>query len=372
MLRKICEKYTELTSEDIKILENIAADLPYFSQLTGADIFIDCFMKDLEEGIVVAHSRPGDGSQYSADITGDFVLPCNEPIVFFTRKTGTPIRDAKALSQEHKIVMQKTVPIRNPVGNIIAVLIEESDVTGSVDKNRKIAEMSRTTKKLTESYLGIDENGKDPEVVAKSVMMHEMHHRIKNNLQMISSILSMQERRSSLSETKEVLREDINRINSIASIYEILLNTGEKEVDACELLKKLAGNMKTYAVTEEKNIDIEVSGDSIMLSPEKAVSVVLVVNELVTNSIQHGYPNKTSGKITVFLSAGSMFSTVIVSDDGIGFDNNTEEKAMSDSGIEKRKGLGLALIKMIVKDDLKGDLSISSGREGTTVSFDLR
>jgi two-component sensor histidine kinase len=366
MLKDLCEKYTDLTKEDIKILENFERILPYICKLSGADTFIDCFVENSDKGIVVAHGRPEGNSLYSTTVTGHFVLPVNEPIVFFTRKTGTSIRDAKAVSQEAKIVIQKTVPIKNTNGRIIAVLVEESDMTNDVKHNKKMEQLVKITEGLTESYLNANEGESNPDVVKKSVMMHEMHHRIKNNLQTISSILSMQERRSTNKETKEVLREDMNRINSIASIYENLLNTSGHQVEVLELLKRLADNMMGYATTSEKRIVIKVNGNTLYADSQKAISMVLAVNELLTNSIQHGYEGREEGRIEVSLSVGNIFSTIIVSDDGNGFQ---VEKVLHES--KKSSGLGLALIRMIVKDDLKGDLSISSGREGTTVSFDM-
>lgn len=465
MLKTLCRQYTDLTDAEIEKLERIAEMLPYFCELSNADIFIDCFMKDQEKGVVAAHGRPSAHSQYANNIAGEIVLPKNEPIVFYTRKSGVSIRDAKAVTQENKMVLQKTVPIKNEAGTVIAVLIEETDMTGSFRRAKKMDEIGRTAEQLTETLLDLNGSGglvtsqissgifvfssdltatyvnpcgirmygelgypeeltglsfqslslipeadaekilageeteardasvgekdfvvkfspgtdgdgfimvvedvsdlkkKEKALVEKSVMIREMHHRIKNNLQLISSILSMQERRSRCGETKRALRENINRINGIASIHELAIGGNEKETNLKRLLEQVVSTMKSYACTEEKRIDILLTGDELTVDSDKALAVVLIVNELITNSIQHGYRERGRGRIEVSLTAGTVYSSIVVKDDGSGFDTTAAEKTDS---------LGLELIRLMVQDKLRGELRIESGRGGTTVQFDFR
>ena len=83
-------------------------------------------------------------------------------------------------------------------------------------------------------------------------MMQEMHHRIKNNLQTISSILAMNLRRSKHPETKQVLAENINRINSIAAIHEMMIDSYDKPLSLIEIIHKIIANIKGYAFVQGK------------------------------------------------------------------------------------------------------------------------
>lgn len=464
MLKQLCRRYTDLTEEDITKLEQIAAMLPYFCQLSGADIFIDCMLREEKKGVVVAHGQPGAYSQYEKNITGAMVLPENEPIVFFTGETGVSMRDAKGISQENKTVMQKTTPVYNDRGRIIGILIEETDVTGSMKQAQKLDEMGRTTAQLTETLLdlrggdnvitqhinagivvfdrdmtvnyvnpyaqklyrelgypelltglpldqvclvdgthlqqliegGIErcetaaagknlvvrfqrgERGeglimnledvselkqKEQQLVEKSAMIREMHHRIKNNLQMVSSILSMQQRRSCCGETKEVLAENISRINSIASVHELLIEAEEQEADLWALLEKLISSMKNYACSEDKQLDIHLLGDRLYVDSDQALAIVLITNELVTNAVQHGYEERQQGLVEVIVTSGMTYSSVAVRDGGRGFDPEAKQEGH----------LGLDLIRLLVEDKLKGQLQIqSSPGRGTIAKFDFQ
>jgi two-component sensor histidine kinase len=126
-----------------------------------------------------------------------------------------PIRDLKAITQENKAVKQDVVPIRNRQGQVIAVLIREKDVSESISTSKKLDEVARTAGQLTETT-----------IKEGSVAMKEIHHRIKNNLQTVASILNIQARRSSSEELRNALKENISRVLSIAAIHDILTKNG--------------------------------------------------------------------------------------------------------------------------------------------------
>lgn len=464
MLRTLCEEFTNLKNEDIDKLEKIGGVLDYFCELSGADIFIDCFFKDKEMGIVVAHGRPKGNSQYKKNIVGETVLPENEPMVFFSKNSGTSIRDAKGVSQENKVVMQHTIPIKNSEGTVIGILIEERDMTKAVNKSKKIKALSKATEKLTETLLSLNNSDeiitnhisdglvafdqnliatyvnpeaqriyielgfgpnvlgigfedltfnkleinrilaeeaasqeisigdknliikccksnrnseyklvtfiedisdlkkKEKEIVETSIMVQEMHHRIKNNLQTISSILSMDARRSKHDETKEVLGENINRINSIAAMHEMMINSYDKPLCLMELLNKIILNIRGYALAGNRNISFSLIGDDITINPDIAISIAVVFNEIIHNAIAHGFHNREKGNIDVRVIRGSLYSVITVEDDGEGI------------GFDRKRGnnLGLDLVEMIVRDSLKGKIVIESNESGTKVTFDFK
>lgn len=364
MIKLLCEKYTDLKDDDIKEIIDLSEYLALFCELAEADLFIDCFSEDNEKGIVVAHGKPLENSQYQNNIQGEIVLPENEPIVFFTMKTGKPIRDAKGFTQEGRYVFQRTVPIRNKDGKTIGVLVKESDITKTIQAKRKLNQIEQNG---MFEYLPqiINHNEKDEdEVVGKFAMLQEMHHRIKNNLQIISSILSMQERRSYEDETKMVLKDNISRINNIAQIHESLMNSHEKNLELNYQISILAQSMMNYANGEGKNIIIKVSGDDIEIDTNKIFPVLMVVNELLTNSIRHGYPDRTNGTIEINLVRGNTYSTIIVQDDGVGMSAKEKET-------DQTSGLGNELMNMMIKEDLKGSFHVDYGAKGTCAYFDF-
>lgn len=371
MLRTLCRQYTSLTDEDIGKLAEIEKTISYFATIANADIFIDCFLEKEEKGIVVAHAMPETNSQYSSNITGQFVLPQNEPIVFLTRKMKISIRDEKALSQENKYVLQRTAPIKNDKDQIIGVLIQENDITSSVNTNKKLEEMGRTTERLTDRLLHAQREGSiagNHEIIAnsesgeKNILLREMHHRIKNNLQIISSILSMQERRSHSQETKRILKENVSRINSIALVHEVLLNDDGRLINLNALVSKLILYLKDCAVSEEEEISIVLEGDEIIVDSDKATSILLIINELITNALQHAFKVKKRGEIKVKFVYGHMYCVIMVTDNGSGFAEREKD----------RGSLGLELMKKIAVDKLNSRLKIETGKDGTVASFDFR
>lgn len=465
MLKELCERYTDLTDKDIEKIENIKNMLHYFCQLTEADIFIDCFFKNEEKAIVVAHAKPDNKSLYKNNVIGEIVLPRNEPVVFFTRQTGTSVRDIKGVTQENIMAMQRSVPIKNNSGNIIAVLIEERDMTSVIYQNKKIKNLEKTLEQLTDVIFEINGNEdlitnnisdgivyfnenmiltyinpeaqslynslgfsnclvglsfedmslnkettrekvlqkeiteesltfgnkhleikyrvnnntsipklimliedmsnlkeKEMELIKKSVMVQEMHHRIKNNLQTISSILSLQARRSNCNETKEALTENISRINSIATIHEILTNSPKKTMNLKYIIEKIIYDVRSYAISGNKDIQMVISGDDVEIDSDKAISIAIVVNELTANSITHGFKNKDSGLITTTIGKGDFYSHITVEDNGSGFNKNNI----------RENSLGLDLVKVMVEENLKGNLTIDSENSGTTISFDFK
>lgn len=357
MLRKICQEHTLLSAEDIARLEQTESQLTLMAELTGADVFIDCMTKD-GTVMVVAQARPSTvSSAYQQDVVGHYAQPENEPAVFQTLQTGAPARDIKAVTQENQTVRQDVVPILNGEGKCIAALIREKDITGALLQEKKF----RT---LTQTYENEDLSLRSSEMTPQDkVAIREIHHRVKNNLQLVASILNLQSRRCNDDFTKTILQENVGRVLSIASIHDILTKNEDnfREIDSMLLLEQLRKNLQSF-VLDGKHITIVVSGTSASLSADTASSVSLVVNELITNALEHAFEGRDTGTITVTFSAGQLFHSVTVSDDGNGFDP-----------ARLRKGsLGLNIVEATVKDRLHGQLSIHSDAGGSRVSFDFK
>ena len=202
---------------------------------------------------------------------------------------------------------------------------------------------------------------KEKELILKSVAVKEIHHRVKNNLQTIASILSMQARRVNDSDMKKILNENISYIDSIAAAHEILAEQGFEHIDIKELIKKLSLAILNYSSSDSKTVKIAVNGDTVLVNADTASSVMLVINELLSNSLEHGFRNKKSGIINIKISNEGIFAIFTITDNGDGFQQKTNFES-----------LGLNIVKAIVKDKLNGKFRIQAEKEGTSTEFSIK
>jgi two-component sensor histidine kinase len=208
-----------------------------------------------------------------------------------------------------------------------------------------------------------DIKNKEKELVLKSVVVQEMHHRIKNSLQMIVSLLNMQVRCSTNDETIRALQESISRISNISTIHEILCQSESSEqVSIHELVEKIRSNILKCATMGHCPIDINIAGDCFLIGGRQAVSIAVIMNELISNSLRHAFPGRESGVIDILLAKGNRFCSIAVSDNGVGYDPEKGET----------KNMGLKIVKTIVKDSLKGKVHISSSAAGTRVIVEFK
>ena len=199
-------------------------------------------------------------------------------------------------------------------------------------------------------------------LILKSVAIKEMHHRVKNNLQTIASLLRLQMRRTDGEETRQVLGESMNRILSIASTHQLLAQSGIDEVMIGEVIQNITSNALRYYSASRFHVTTSVEGDAFQVSSDVATSVALIINELVENAMKYAFQDGDSGLIRIIVSKGELYSRIQVIDNGGGFDvANTD-----------RSRLGLSIVRTLVQDKLHGDLEIESDHRGTRVSFDFR
>lgn len=354
-LREICTEHTELSAADIERLETLAGQLPMISDLTGTDIFIDCPTVH-GEMVVVSHARPSwKVGAYLENVVGQYALYVNEPAVFEALRTNTQIRDIKAVTQENRSVKQDVVPINGENGDCIAVLIRETDITETLVQEKKYRQLSKCYESMDASLRTSDSSEYD-------VRLREVHHRIKNNLQIIASILNLQTRECKDEYTKNILRENMGRVLTIASIHDILTKQSDaQDIDCLTLMNSLKQNLSSF-VPYGKSISIIVEGDRVIVSAETASAIALVANELITNALQHAFADRECGEIKVTLISGRLINTVLVSDNGCGY-------VPSDCTGSR---FGLKIVESTVRDKLRGHLRINSDSTGTRVSFDFK
>jgi two-component sensor histidine kinase len=178
----------------------------------------------------------------------------------------------------------------------------------------------------------------------------EIHHRVKNNLQNIASLLRMQLRRLDRVPAEQALSDSITRIMSIALVHDTLSQGEIGMVD----LGRLVGSISKFSESEASNrprITLDVSGASIMIPSREATSLALVVNELVQNAVQHGFKDINKGRLLIGIDQKDGDITVTVKDDGPGLPEYFDP--------DKDGNLGLTIVRTLVKDELKGRFEIN-------------
>lgn len=223
-------------------------------------------------------------------------------------------------------------------------------------KNNYMVGLSMLIKDITEV------KEKEKELILKSFAIREIHHRVKNNLQTIASLLRLQSRRIENDQAKKLFNESIVRILSIAVTHEILAQNGVDDVDIKTIISKIKDANKQYGLPPNKKINIEVSGDSFNIDSDKATSIALIVNELLQNALQYAFRDRCEGQIDIRIQKGIMYSNISIVDDGVGFDINASRPG----------SLGFSIVRNIVKDKLCGNLNIESGSRGTKIVFDFK
>ncbi len=196
----------------------------------------------------------------------------------------------------------------------------------------------------------------------KELLLAEIHHRVKNNMQIISSLLRLQSSRLDDETVQNILTDSQNRIKSMAMVHESLyLSENFASINMFHYINKLIrGLQSTYQMGAY--LEFEVESEEIELEIEMAIPVGLIINELVTNSIKHGFSPDKNGKITVHFKRAGLEYELIVKDNGVGFDQDLKFK---DS-----PSLGMELVHALT-DQLDGVLKFN-GDNGTCVNIQFK
>lgn len=251
--------------------------------------------------------------------------------------------------------------------NFNEIMREKKSIVLETNVGKLVLQIKYAVTKKSNDVYGIiilikdltDIKEKEKELILKAVAIREIHHRVKNNLQTIASILRLQSRRIDNVEAKKAFDESINRILSIATTHEVLSQKGIDDADIKTILCKIKDNAIRNSVQCNKKIKIELSGDNLKVNSDKATSIAIVVNELIENSLKHAFSHKDEGNVQIIINAGQTYSSISVSDSGRGFDVK----------LLKNESLGLNIVKSIVRDKLNGHINIESNENGTKSVF---
>ncbi len=189
----------------------------------------------------------------------------------------------------------------------------------------------------------------------KSVLLRELHHRVKNNLATVAGILSLQRRRTRSPEVRYTLAESVNRVQGLAATHDLLAHEDVSEARVDDIARKIVGVANANLKPPDKHITFEVEPCSIVI-PSQAVSVLaLVLNEMVSNAIKHGMADQSKGTITIAGCEEDGIVIVRVLDTGSGPPLDMRVEEASDNGTFE--GLGVSLIKNMI-GDLDGSFTL--------------
>ncbi len=292
--------------------------------------------------------------------------PANDP-----RSTGTPpghIAISRFLSApamlKRKLVGELSVP--SSVGNKIHVMryYDKGDLVGQIalaNSNRDYTERDLAlVERLADIYAiainryWVEEQIKES-LTEKEVLLKEIHHRVKNNMQIISSLLRLQSRDVTEKKYIDMFTDSQNRITSMSLIHEKLYQSkGLAKIDFDDYIRDLAnGLFQSYGANG--NIGLSIDVRDVSLGIDSAIPCGLIVNELVTNSLKHAFPDGRKGYIRISLHpiAGNMIE-LIVSDNGVSIPANID--------IRKTESLGLHLVTILVENQLHGEINLNRSK----------
>ncbi len=189
----------------------------------------------------------------------------------------------------------------------------------------------------------------------KSVLLRELHHRVKNNLATVAGILSLQRRRTRSPEVRRTLAESVNRVQGLAATHDLLAHEDVSEARVDDIARKIVGVANANLSLPEQHITFMVEPCPIVI-PSRAVTILaLVMNEMISNAIKHGMAHQSEGSVTVLGCEKEGMVIVQVIDTGRGpLTEMPVEESGENSGFE---GLGLSLIKHLI-GDLDGRFSL--------------
>lgn len=340
-------------TEKITALEKIkASDLRYRSLLADLDAGVVVHAPDTS--ITLVNQKASELLGLSEEqLKGKHAI---DPYWKFLTSNGQPLP-----LEEYPInyILSTKSPIKNQVFGVIhsegkspiwlmvsgTPVFDESIITEVVISFTDITEVKRAEEKLN---VVINE---------KELILHEVHHRIKNNMNTMASLLILQASTIKNKEVQDILNDAVGRIKSMGVLYDKLYkNTDVQQLHVGSYLSDLIDEVKKLFIGKEITLEKEI--EDIIIPTTKLSTIGIIINELVTNGIKHAFPSHSHGKIKVSLQQLGDDTILSYEDNGIGF--NSESKQVND-------GFGMNLISLLTKQ-LKGTFHHSK-QTGTKIEI---
>lgn len=240
------------------------------------------------------------------------------------------------------------------------------DPSGIDDPPTEIRELAATFGSATRA-LAEHEDRQRKAVEQQDLLMKEIHHRVKNNLQIVASLLNLQASRIRAPEAKAEFASARDRVRALATLHRHLYVEGEMHsINMRSFLTELCGQLfQAMGEREGKRITLNIEATELQMSSDQAVPLSLIVTEAVSNALKYAFPNGRKGHVDVRLTSDAEVAELVVCDNGIGIPAG---KAETDMG--PRDGIGITLIRGFARQ-LGGDLTVEE-KDGTSYCLRMR
>ena len=211
----------------------------------------------------------------------------------------------------------------------------------------------RTHHRLYKSKMALVEQMKE-----RDILLKEIHHRVKNNLQTVSSLLSLQSRNIEDVKMKHLIKSSQNRVISMAMIHEMLyMRDNLSKIEYKSYVQELSEHLVRSIKGSDSKVVVNIDIDDIKLNMDTAIPLGLLINETITNALKYGFKDDSKGEIRIELKKGNNADYVLyIGDNGVGFSETITPNST--------KSLGLKLIHNLAKQ-LKGSITRDYTKKGT-------
>ncbi len=189
-----------------------------------------------------------------------------------------------------------------------------------------------------------------------STLLQEMHHRVRNNLQTVAALLSMQARHARYAEWTAPLQEAVARVQSIAAVHSLLSSDNVTSATISSIVKHVVDEASINVVPPDLSVSFKIEPSDVVASSRQATILALLTNECVTNAIEHGMVGRSKGSIEVRISQHDGIIDVAIEDDGHGLPDGFS--------VEQDSRLGLRIAQTLASSDLSGSYSLDPRPEG--------
>lgn len=283
----------------------------------------------------------------------DATAPCHDCGIHEALRTKKTIVKEQILAKEgHRPIQVTTIPFQDSAGNW---LVAEANVD--------ITERKKVEKSLEESLR------------EKEFLLREIHHRVKNNLQVVSGLLSLQSNGVEDKKQADIFQKCRNRIEVMAFIHEKLCQSEDfTRIDFTDIAKSLAYYLSGMCLKGPKKIDFVFEMERIFLGVDTAIPCGLILNELLSNAITHAFPGETGGEVAITLrktgkngregpEEEAQEFELTVRDNGVGLPQEVDP--------ESARSMGLYLVSNLVKKQLHGEMKLDRSK-GTEYKIRFR
>jgi two-component sensor histidine kinase len=265
---------------------------------------------------------------------------------FFTE----PIRGMTAAANFFLVNTMAAIAVAVLVRGLVAAHHKEKRLTLDLKKEQaRLSRMAEDLQSEVRERLHAEEDLKHT-LFEKDILLREIHHRVKNNLQIVNSLLSLQMNRINHPDVIEHYQATMSRVRAMAFVHETLYHSNTlSKIDFQHYLSGLVKQCSSLFDSSNRNIEVTIKAQDIVLMIEQATPCGLIVNELVMNALKYAFPDNRSGKIDIIAGEG---------------ENNDIELTVTDNGIglvdgfdwRKADSMGLNLVRLLAEGQLQGTI----------------